>query len=81
MTRAEAWVKCRELLTGRQFAAVAYQRKDGEGRVVIGCREAGGYIEVAVPSGYDEFELIGRISSSAAVRGVGRRRVSHSIGT
>lgn len=63
MTRVEAWLKCREMLVDRQFAAVAYQRSDGEGRVVIGCRQAGEYLEVAIPAGYDEFELMGRMQA------------------
>ena len=42
------------------------QRKDGAGRVVIGSRAAGEFIEVEIPAGYDEFELIGRISARLA---------------
>ena len=66
MTRAEAWTACRDALVGANFAAIAYQRADGEGRVVIGCRTAGQYLEMAFPAGYDEFELVGRISARLA---------------
>ena len=32
-------------------------------RVVYGSREAGGFIEIEIPAGYDPFELAGRISA------------------
>lgn len=66
MTRAEAWNACKAGLEGRELSIVAYQRKDGAGRVVIGSRAAGEFIEVEIPAGYDEFELIGRISARLA---------------
>ena len=63
MTRAEAWNACKAGLEGRELSIVAYQRKDGAGRVVIGSRAAGEFIEVEIPAGYDEFELAGRIGA------------------
>ena len=63
MTRAEAWNACKAGLEGRQVSVVADQLPDGVGRVVYGSREAGGFIELEIPAGYDPFELAGRISA------------------
>lgn len=63
MTRAEAWNACRAGLEGKSLCIVAYQRADGAGRLVIGCRAAGEFLEMEFPPGYDEFELAGRISA------------------
>lgn len=63
MTRADAWNACKAGLEGREVSVVVYQRPDGTGRVVYGSREAGGFVELEVPAGYDEFELAGRISA------------------
>lgn len=63
MTRAEAWNACRAGLEGKSLCIVAYQRADGAGRLVIGCRAAGEFLEMEFPPGYDEFELAGRIGA------------------
>lgn len=63
MTRAEAWNACKAGLEGRGLSIVSYQRPDGTGRLVIGCRKAGEFLELEFPAGYDEFELAGRIGA------------------